>query len=50
MYDHKELKNKWNKWKLKKDIPEQLPKSKLKRTAYYIVFDREKFKKKLFRK
>lgn len=50
MYDHKELKNKWNKWKLKKDIPEQLPKSKLKRTAYYIVFDREKFRKKLFKK
>ena len=48
--DRHELKNKWNKWKNKKNTPELLPKSKLKRFLYYSVFDRNKIKEKIFKK
>ena len=49
LHDRNQLKNKWEKWKLKKDNPELLPNSKMKRVVYYALFDRNSLKKKIFK-
>ena len=49
LFDRKQLKKKWIKWKNKKNNPELLPRNRFKRIIYYIIFDKKSLKRKILK-
>ena len=50
LFDRKELKNKYMEWKDKTNKPLELPSNKVKRGFYYLIFDKKKFTRRIFKR